>query len=133
MNLKLIIMKKGNEKIDDLIKETLTKEEAQFYDALEEQNLIGKLGEVYKGKMGWLAVAMNIMQLIILGLMIYSIIQFFDTEVTNELIKWGAAGFLCMLFLSMMKLYIWMQMDKNDILREMKRLELQIAVSTNEK
>lgn len=126
-------MKKGNEKIDDLIKETLTQEEAKFYDALEEQNLLGKLGEVYKGKMGWLAVVMNIMQLIILVLMIYSMVQFFDTEVTNELIKWGSAAFLCMLFLSMMKLYIWMQMDKNDILRELKRLELQIAVSANDK
>lgn len=126
-------MKKGNEKIDDLIKETLTQEEAKFYDALEEQNLLGKLGEVYKGKMGWLAVVMNIMQLIILVLMIYSMVQFFETEVTNELIKWGSAAFLCMLFLSMMKLYIWMQMDKNDILRELKRLELQIAVSTNDK
>lgn len=126
-------MKKGNEKIDDLIKESLTQEEAKFYDALEEQNLLGKLGEVYKGKMGWLAVVMNIMQLIILVLMIYSMVQFFDTEVTNELIKWGSAAFLCMLFLSMMKLYIWMQMDKNDILRELKRLELQIAVSTNDK
>ena len=126
-------MKKGNEKIDDLIKETLTQEEAKFYDALEEQNLLGKLGEVYKGKMGWLAVVMNIMQLIILVLMIYSMLQFFDTEVTNELIKWGSAAFLCMLFLSMMKLYIWMQMDKNDILRELKRLELQIAVSANDK
>jgi hypothetical protein len=26
----------------------------------------------------------------------------------------------------MLKLYVWMQMDKNDILRELKRLELQV-------
>ncbi len=120
-------MNKEREKIDELIKETLNQEEAKFYDELEEQNLIGKLGEVYKSKMGWLAIIMNVVHLVIFGLLIYCIVQFFDTNETNELIKWAAAGFLCMIVMGMLKLYIWMQMDKNDILREMKRLELQVA------
>ncbi len=120
-------MNKEREKIDELIKETLNQEEAKFYDELEEQNLIGKLGEVFKSKMGWLAIIMNVVHLVIFGLLIYCIVQFFDTNETNELIKWAAAGFLCMIVMGMLKLYIWMQMDKNDILREMKRLELQVA------
>ncbi len=120
-------MNKEREKIDELIKETLNQEEAKFYDELEEQNLIGKLGEVFKGKMGWLAIIMNIVHLVIFGLLIYCIVQFFGTNETNELIKWASAGFLCMIVVGMLKLYIWMQMDKNDILREMKRLELQVA------
>ena len=120
-------MKKDREKIDELIKETLNQEEAKFYDELEEQNLIGKLGEVFKGKMGWLAIVMNVFHLVIFGLLIYCIVQFFGTNETNELIKWASAGFLCMIAMGMLKVYIWMQMDKNDILREMKRLELQVA------
>ena len=120
-------MNKEREKIDELIKETLNQEEAKFYDELEEQNLIGKLGEVFKSKMGWLAIIMNVVHLVIFGLLIYCIVQFFGTNETNELIKWASAGFLCMIAMGMLKLYIWMQMDKNDILREMKRLELQIA------
>jgi hypothetical protein len=120
-------MNKEREKIDELIKETLNQEEAKFYDELEEQNLIGKLGEVFKSKMGWLAIIMNVVHLVIFGLLIYCIVQFFGTNETNELIKWASAGFLCMIVMGMLKLYIWMQMDKNDILREMKRLELQIA------
>ena len=120
-------MNKEREKIDELIKETLNQEEAKFYDDLEEQNLIGKLGEVYKGKMGWLAIIMNVFHLVIFGLLIYCITQFFETNETNELIKWASAGFLCMIAMGMLKLYMWMQMDKNDILRELKRLELQVA------
>ena len=120
-------MKNDNEKIDDLIKEVLTKEEAAFYDKLEEQNLFGKIGEVYKGKLGWLAIIMNIVQIIILGLLIYCIMEFFNTEEINELIKWAVAGILCVMIMAYLKLYIWMQMDKNDILRELKRLELQVA------
>ena len=120
-------MKKEKEKIDELIKKTLNQEEAKFYDELEEQNLIGKLGEVYKSKVGWLAIVMNIVYLVIFGLFIYCMFRFFGTTETNELIKWASAGFLCMIFMGMLKLYFWMQMDKNDILRELKRLELQVA------
>ncbi|WP_411031027.1 DUF6768 family protein [Spongiimicrobium sp. 3-5] len=124
-------MKKNTEKIDELIKEALTKEEAKFYDELGEQNLFGKINEVYRGKMGWLAIIMNIVHLVIFVLFVYCIVAFFNTDVTNELIKWSAAGFLCMIVMGMLKLYVWMQMDKNDLLRELKRLELQISALTN--
>ncbi|MGB5228620.1 MAG: DUF6768 family protein [Eudoraea sp.] len=120
-------MNKKTEKIDELIKETLSKEEAAFYDQLEEQNLIGKLGEVYRGKLGWLAIIMNVVTVLMFMAFVYCIVQFFNTDNTNELIKWASAGFLSMIAMGMLKLFVWMQMDKNDILREFKRLELQIA------
>ena len=60
-------------------------------------------------------------------LFIYCLIQFFNVESTNELIKWGAGGFLSLLSVTMLKLFIWMQMDKNDILLALKKLELQLA------
>jgi uncharacterized membrane protein YciS (DUF1049 family) len=46
---------------------------------------------------------------------------------TAGLITWVSAGFLCLIIMVMLKLYVWMQMDKNDILRELKRLELQVS------
>ncbi|BFP42565.1 hypothetical protein FGF1_34100 [Flavobacteriaceae bacterium GF1] len=121
-------MKKEIEQLDELIKETLSKEEAQFYEELEEKNLFGKITEVYKGKMGWLAIIMNIMHLVLFGCFIYVLVQFFDAEATKDLIVWASAGFCCLIFMAMMKLYVWMQMDKNDVLRELKRVELQISV-----
>jgi len=124
-------MSKEVEKIDDLIKEALSKEEAKFYDELGEQNLIGKLGSVHKGKTGWLASVMTVMHVLIFVVFVYCTVQFFNTEVTNEIIKWACAGFLCMIFMLGMKLYIWMQMDKNDILRELKRLELHVSTFRN--
>lgn len=121
-------MKKAKEKIDFLIKETLSQEEASFYDELEEQNLIEKYGETFKGKTGWLVIVMNFMNLIFLGLFIYCCIQFFKVDETQALIKWSVGGFLCWSFMAFIKLYIWMQMDKNDMLRELKRLELQLSI-----
>ena len=120
-------MRKEFEEVDTLIKEALTEEEAKFYDALDEQNLFQMFGGVFDGKNKWIVIMMNIVNLIVLGIFIYCIVQFFNTEVTNELIKWSIAGILCVLMLSMLKLYIWMQMDKNSIIRELKRLELQVS------
>ncbi|NNK75470.1 MAG: hypothetical protein HKP42_05330 [Maribacter sp.] len=121
-------MNEERKKINELIKETLNQEEAKLYDELEEQSIIRKLGDVYKSKVGWLAILMNVVHLVVFGLLIYCIVQFFGSNETNQLIKWASAGFLCVIVMGMLKLYIWMQMDKNDILREMKRLELQIAI-----
>ncbi|MCL6266491.1 DUF6768 family protein [Flagellimonas myxillae] len=126
-------MKKEMEEIDKLIKEALSAEEAQFYDELGEQNILAKLGGVFKGKMAWLAIIMNIVNLAIFGFLIYCVVHFFGTESTNEIIKWGVGILACLAAMSMIKLYVWMQMDKNDLLRELKRMELQISALSHKK
>ena len=120
-------MKNNMEEIDQLIKDTLTQEEAKFYDELEEQNVYQMIIGIFRGKNKWLIVIMNIMTLTFFGLSIYCTIQFFNTDITNELIKWGIGGFVFLMAMSMMKIFAWMQMDKNALLREMKRLELQVS------
>ena len=120
-------MKNHNEEIDQIIKETLTQEEAKFYDELDEQNVFKKILGVFEGKNGWLLIVMNIVTLVFLGLFIYCIVQFFNAEATNELIVWATGGLFSALFISMIKVYIWQLMHKNDTLRELKRIELQIA------
>lgn len=119
-------MKNEIEEIDQLIKETLTQEEAKFYDSLDEQNIFEMLFGLFKGKNAWINILLNLMILVYFSLLIYCGIQFFNAVTTNELIKWGFGGFTFLLCLLVLKLYAWMQMDKNAILREMKRLELQV-------
>ncbi len=120
-------MKTNMEDIDKLIKDSLTEEEAKFYDELDEQNLFQMLGGIYKGKNSWLIILMNIFQIIFFGLFIYCAIQFFKVEQTNELIKWGIFGSVALYAQSMLKLFAWMQMDKKAIIREIKRLEIQVS------
>ena len=43
------------------------------------------------------------------------------------MLKWGIGGFVFLFGVSMLKIFAWMQMDKNALLREMKRLEIQIS------
>jgi len=120
-------MKTNMEDIDKLIKETLSEEEAKFYDELDEQNVFEMLAGLFKGKNKWIMYLMNFMNLVFFGLFVYCVIQFFDTENTNEMIKWGIGGLVFLFGVSMLKVFAWMQMDKNALLREIKRLEIQVS------
>lgn len=120
-------MRKEFEEVDQLIKEALTEEEAKFYDNLDEQNVLQMLGGVFSGKNKWLIILMNIVMVAVFGFLVYSVMQYFNTDVTNEMINWALAIIVCLLMISMLKLFTWMQMDKNSLLRELKRLELQVA------
>lgn len=120
-------MKNNTEEIDKLIKETLTQEESKFYDELEEQNILQMVGGLFLGKNKWIMYLMNFMTLVFFGLFVYCTIQFFNTTEANELIKWGTGGLVFLLGVSMLKIFAWMQMDKNAILREIKRLEIQVS------
>lgn len=120
-------MKTNKEDIDKLIKETLTQEEAKFYDSLEEQNVFEMLGGLFKGKNSWIMYVMNFMTILFFAAFILCVVNFFDAESIEELIKWAVGGITCLIAISMLKVFAWMQMDKNAILRELKRLELQIS------
>lgn len=120
-------MKNSMEDIDKLIKETLTREEAKFYDDLEEQNVLAMIFGLFKGKNKWILVIMNVMTIVFFSLFIYCLVQFFNEETTKELLKWGFGAIIFMLGVSMLKIFAWMQMDKNALLRELKRLELQVS------
>lgn len=120
-------MKNSMEEVDRMIKESLTQEEAEFYNELDEQNPFEMIGGLFHGKIRWFMIMLNIVMLIAFIAFIYCLVQFLQVESTNELIKWGAGGFTALMVVSMLKLFAWLQMDKNAILREMKRLELQIS------
>jgi hypothetical protein len=120
-------MKNNMEEIDKLIKETLTQEEAIFYDNLEEEGLFSSIRGLFKGKLKWVIYMMIFVNFIILGCFIYSVMQFLEAQEIKEIIKWASASFMCVLMMSMLKLFSWMQMNKNALLREIKRLELLIS------
>ncbi|MCR9250698.1 MAG: hypothetical protein NXI20_09740 [bacterium] len=121
-------MNKSNEEIDEIIKKALSQEEAQFYEDLDEQNLPEQLLGLYKGKLKWITLYATLMQLALTGLAGYCAYQFFTVETVKEMVTWGVSGLFLALSVSMIKLFHWMQMNKNSIVREIKRIELQISM-----
>lgn len=124
-------MKNNQEEIDDLILQALNEEEAEFYHQLDEQSFTEMFFGLYKGKLKWLTILSTVYLFVFLGLAIYCLVKFLSVDDTRMLIKWGAGMFYCIMAVSMIKLFQWMQMDKNVLLREIKRLELQVTVLGN--
>lgn len=120
-------MKYNIEEINVLIKETLTKKELESYNQLEQQNMLGMFASLFNGKNKGIMIMMNIMIIVFFVLFVYCLIQFFKVDAIKDLLKWGLGSIVFLLGVSMLKVFIWMQMDKNAILREVKRLQLQIA------
>ena len=58
---------------------------------------------------------------------VLSAIKFFDAQQTRDMLMWAGATILCLSAVSMLKVWYWMELQKNSLLREIKRLELQIA------
>lgn len=123
----------NKEEIDKLIEESLNADEAKFYHELDEEGLFKQWGGLYTGKLkGW-AILTTVVQLIFTVITFYLGYKFFTAKDSVELLKLGGAFFIVFIAASMMKLWHWMQMDKNSILREMKRMEFQIAVLSEKK
>ena len=53
-------MKNNLDDIDNLIKESLNQEEAEFYDSLDEQSLFEMLTGLFQTRHKWLILAMNL-------------------------------------------------------------------------
>jgi len=122
---------KAKKDIDDLITQSLNKENTKFYDNLDEPSILETFYSIFKGKNRWVMIFSIIIALILIAFTIYALVAFFNSGSTDEMLKWGLAIFASLSTISLLKLYSWMQMNKNVLLREIKRLELQITLLAN--
>ena len=115
-------MKNNMDEIDVLIKETLTQEETKFYNGLEEQNLFAMIFGLFKGENKWLLILMNITlpNPHFKSSFVTSALKNCTKQYRNK--PKNTTFIIFMLSVSMLKVFAWMQMDKNAILRELKRL-----------
>ena len=121
-------MKDSVENIDALIKQALTEEESEYLEKLsKEQNIFEELLTSFQGSRRWLSVYVFIIILILFAISIYSLVQFVSVEDVRQMLLWGAAMGGSLLMVMALKIWYWMQMDKNSLTREIKRLELQVS------
>jgi len=121
----------NDKKLDDLIKASLNAEEAAYYDQLEEQNLFEKMTLIYRGKLMWISVLQTLAMTALAIFGVYAAIQFYNGTDVPSMLKWGFAALLALVASSMVKLFLIQLMTEKSMMREMKRLELQLAHITN--
>jgi len=120
-------MSRPEENIDQLIRAALSTEEAEVYDKLGEQSLIEEAFSVLNGRakyINWMVVFFSFVFFLIT---IYAGFQFFAAAETKELLMWAVIFIISASGVSMLKMWYWMEMNKNATIRELKRVELQVA------
>jgi len=113
--------------IDERIREALDADDAELYDKLGEPSLLGRVFEVLTGRMKWMNRIMWLVSVVIMGAGVYALVRFFRAEQVHDMLMWGGGFMMTMMTVSMLKVWFWMEMQTNSVLREVKRVELQVA------
>jgi len=121
-------MKTKKKSIDDMIKDALAEEDAEISKNFEDESILHMMTSTFMGKLKWIAILSAVIMLILFAFSVYCAIQFFKVSELREMMVWGAGAFLGMMAVGLLKTWHWMQIDKNSIMREIKRQELQIAL-----
>lgn len=114
--------------LDKRIREALREEDAKLLEGYaEEPGVLEMLLETLRGKHRWLNVLGVAWTVTFLTLGIMSGVAFFRSEATRDLVMWASGCVLCVIAVALLKVWYWMEMQRFAVLREIKRVEFQIA------
>lgn len=114
--------------IDAKIKRALEASDADLADEFDgDQSMTEMVLDTFRGTQKWLTFFAIFFGIVFMAGSVFGIIQLFKAQEMHEHILWGLGVLFCLSAVSMMKIWFWMQMNRNSILREIKRVELQVA------
>lgn len=113
--------------LDRLIEEALDEEDRAVLDKFGEQGVFAQTFGVFRGKTAWMSALLSVIMVFLFAGGVYCGYRFATAVETSTMLRWGAAAWLLLSGVIFLKLWFWMQMQTNQVLREVKRVELQIA------
>jgi hypothetical protein len=119
------------ESIDERIRKALSSEDRVFLEQLDSSgSLYGDIAATFRGHMRWLNALAWSFGLILFVVAVACGWQFVTQTDLRSMQLWGAGAMLSALGLGLIKLWFLMEVQKSAIVREIKRVELQVASLT---
>lgn len=115
--------------IDDQIRAALSAEDKAFLDDIElaDANPMDEIFRKFVTRWKWISwIAYFYSFLAFIGA-IWSAWKFFKVDEPGAQILFATCFLTCMLMTAMLKMWTWMQMNKNTLMIEIKRLQLMVA------
>lgn len=114
--------------LDRKIRDALRQEDSELFAEIgDEPSLFEMSMDLFRGRNRWLSLLAAVGMVAIIGLGIVAGVKFHRAETTRDMFQWAAVCALCMLGFGLMKVWAWLEINKNFVTREIKRVELQIA------
>lgn len=114
-------------KIDDILNDALTAEERAVLDRLgPEPGLAGAARGLFTGGLGWVNAVLMIVQGAAFVAGAYAAWQFFEARDAVTQLRWGLPAMTLLLLSAMLKSMVWPAVHADRVIRELKRLEVQL-------
>jgi uncharacterized membrane protein YciS (DUF1049 family) len=114
--------------IDEKIREVLSREDSELLEHYRgEQSIPQMVIDSFRSRHRWLFVVAFTEGIVLFALEFVVAYQFFHAESTRAMIAWATGFVSCLFVIAMIKVWYWMELNKNSLAREIKRLELELA------
>ncbi len=115
-------------KLDDAIRGALSAEDAEFLARFErEPNVLVQTAGLFRGGFGWINGVFLAVFIPIAIFLVFAAWKFATLEDLRAMLHWGAMGGFAVVVLALIRLWFFMELQSQRIVREIKRLELQVA------
>lgn len=112
--------------IDAMIRQALDEDDREYLD-LDEPSIPEAVTSLFQGRSRWLNVMAFALIFLLFLASVYCGIRFFRSDDVATMLRWGSVAGLCWFATGFVKLWTWMEMERFAVVREIKRLELQVA------
>lgn len=116
------------DELERKISQALRADEAAEYEELSPEIPPWEMVfETFKGRNRWLNVITGFWMIVFFFAAVFCMVRFFSDDNVESMLRWGFGALLLMMGSSFLKLWWWLEMQKNAVIREVKRVELQMA------
>jgi hypothetical protein len=114
--------------VDSLIEEALGREEQEILSRIgEEPGFFGMAFGLFSGRLGWVNLLLMAVQGVTFVAGVYAAWMFFEAGDAVSQLRWGLPSAVLLILATMIKMAMWPNLHADRLMRELKRIELQLA------
>ncbi len=108
--------------------QALLKQASDLPEHIDEPSVADEIISTFKGRRSWLLKWAAVKMIAAVVFMLFFAYQFFQQDSVMAMIAFATGTLLCAFAYASVFLFVWIQMNHNNTVSEIKRLELQLAI-----
>lgn len=114
--------------LDRAIRQSLSAEDAELFDRFGADQALHRLVlATFEGRLRWFNAAGWVAGFVLFAVGCFLAWRFMQAKDVGDMLRWGASSALAFAGLALIKVWFWLELQKSVIVREVKRLEVQVA------
>ena len=114
--------------LDNAIRQAVSAEDAALMDRLAaDPSLPKQVFNTFQGQFGLLNILGSVVAIVLFAGGAFAAWRFATTFNVHDMLIWGALATFAFAGLTLIKVWFWMELQRHAVVREIKRLELQVA------